>query len=213
VHALDAERALCEPTAMATVVKSVETGAAHSHGTVFYGSSMPIRDADFLAIAPPKGWHASANRGASGIDGLVATAVGHAHATREPVIAFVGDVSALHDVGSLQLAALVETPLVIVVLNNDGGGIFRYLPIAKHDDVFEACFTTPHGLVFTDIARSFGLAVEAPKTRASLEKVVARALKRGGATMIEVTCTREASEQCRARVAQAAIDALAREFR
>jgi 2-succinyl-5-enolpyruvyl-6-hydroxy-3-cyclohexene-1-carboxylate synthase len=212
-HALDAERALCEPTAMASVVKSVDMGTAHSHGTVFYGSSMPIRDADFLAIAPPKGWHASANRGASGIDGLVATAVGHAHATREPVIAFVGDVSALHDVGSLQLAALVENPLVIVVLNNDGGGIFRYLPIAKHDDVFEACFTTPHGLVFADIARSFGLAVEAPKTRANLEKVVTRALKRGGATVIEVTCTREASEQCRARVAHAAIDALAREFR
>ena len=212
-HALDAERALCEPTAMASVGKSVEASTAHSHGTVFYGSSMPIRDADFLAIAPPKGWHASANRGASGIDGLVATAVGHAHATREPVIAFVGDVSALHDVGSLQLAALVETPLVIVVLNNDGGGIFRYLPIAKHNDVFEACFTTPHGLVFADIARSFGLAVEAPKTRANLEKVVARALKRGGATVIEVTCTREASEQCRVRVAHAAIDALAREFR
>lgn len=210
---LDAERALCEPTAMASVVKCVEASRDHSHGTVFYGSSMPIRDADFLAIAPPKGWHASANRGASGIDGLVATAVGHAHATKEPVIAFVGDVSALHDVGSLQLAALVETPLVIVVLNNDGGGIFRYLPIAKHDDVFEACFTTPHGLVFADIARSFGLAVEAPKTRANLEKVVTRALKRSGATVIEVTCTREASEQCRVRVAQAAIDALAREFR
>jgi 2-succinyl-5-enolpyruvyl-6-hydroxy-3-cyclohexene-1-carboxylate synthase len=87
------------------------------------------------------------------------------------------------------------------------------LPIAKHDDVFEACFTTPHGLVFVDIARSFGLAVEAPKTRANLEKVVTRALKRGGATVIEVTCTGEVSEQCRARVAHAAIDALAREFR
>ncbi|MFM1866831.1 MAG: hypothetical protein RL591_239 [Planctomycetota bacterium] len=211
-RAMNGERALCEPTAMASVVASVES-ANCDHGTVFYGSSMPIRDADFLAITPPKGWHTSANRGASGIDGLIASAVGHAHATHEPVIAFVGDVSALHDIGSLQLAALVETPLVIVVLNNDGGGIFRYLPIAKHDDVFEACFTTPHGLVFADIARSFGVAVEAPKTRANLEKVVARALKRGAATVIEITCTREASEQCRARVAQTAIDALAREFR
>jgi 2-succinyl-5-enolpyruvyl-6-hydroxy-3-cyclohexene-1-carboxylate synthase len=211
-RAINTERALCEPTAMASIVASVES-ANCDHGTVFYGSSMPIRDADFLAITPPKGWHTSANRGASGIDGLIASAVGHAHARHEPVIAFVGDVSALHDIGSLQLASLVETPLLIVVLNNDGGGIFRYLPIAKHDDVFEACFTTPHGLVFADIARSFGVAVEAPKTRANLEKVVARALKRGAATVIEVTCTREASEQCRARVAQAAMDALAREFR
>jgi len=208
--ALAKERALCEPTAIAT---ATEACGGIARGTVFYGSSMPIRDADFLAVPQPKGWRAAANRGASGIDGLVAGAVGHAHASHAPVVAFVGDVSALHDVGSLQLAALVETPLVIVVLNNDGGGIFRYLPIAKHADVFESCFATPHGLSFSEVARAFGLAVETPKTRAALAKSVTRALKRGGATVVEVVCAREASEACRARVAQAAIDALARDFR
>lgn len=207
---LGSERALCEPTAIADATAAC---AALAHGTVFYGSSMPIRDADFLAISPPKGWHASANRGASGIDGLIASAAGHAHATGEPVVAVVGDVSALHDLNSLQLAAMVETPLVIVVLNNDGGGIFRYLPIAKHDDVFEACFTTPHGVSIAPIARAFGLAVDSPTTRAAMSKSVARALKRGGATVVEVLCTRESSEECRTRVAKAAVDALAREFR
>jgi 2-succinyl-5-enolpyruvyl-6-hydroxy-3-cyclohexene-1-carboxylate synthase len=108
---------------------------------------------------------------------------------------------------------MVETPLVLVVLNNDGGGIFRYLPIAKHGDVFEACFTTPHGLSFAPVAKSFGLAVESPKSRAAMAKSVAKAMKRGGTTVIEVACTREASERCRARVAKAAVDALAREFR
>ncbi|MFM7050822.1 MAG: 2-succinyl-5-enolpyruvyl-6-hydroxy-3-cyclohexene-1-carboxylic-acid synthase [Planctomycetota bacterium] len=208
--ALDAERALCEPTAMADAAHAC---AGRAHGTAFYGSSMPIRDADFMAIAPPKGWHVGANRGASGIDGLIASAVGHAHASGEPVVAFIGDVSALHDLNSLQLAAMVETPLVLVVLNNDGGGIFRYLPIARHDDVFEACFATPHGLSFAAFARGFGLAVEAPRTRAAMGKSVAKALGRGGATVVEVVCAREASEACRARVAQAAVDALAREFR
>ncbi|MEY2716542.1 MAG: hypothetical protein RIT24_2885 [Planctomycetota bacterium] len=207
--ALTSERGLCEPTAIADAC----TACVGGHGTVFYGSSMPIRDADFLGIPQPKGWHAAANRGASGIDGLIASAAGHAHASAEPVVAFVGDVSALHDLNSLQLATHVETPLVIVVLNNDGGGIFRYLPIAKHGDIFEACFTTPHGLAFAPIARSFGLAVESPKTRAAMTKAVGKALKRGGATVIEVTCTREASEACRARAAKAAVDALAREFR
>lgn len=207
---LAAERALCEPTAIAD---ATDACAALAHGTVFYGSSMPIRDADFLAIAPPKNWHAAANRGASGIDGLVASATGHAHATGEPVVAFVGDVSALHDLNSLQLASMIETPLVIVVLNNDGGGIFRYLPIAKHGDVFEACFSTPHGLSFAPIARSFGIAVETPKSRAAMSNAMSKALKRGGATVIEVSCTRESSEECRARVAKAAVDALAREFR
>jgi 2-succinyl-5-enolpyruvyl-6-hydroxy-3-cyclohexene-1-carboxylate synthase len=208
--ACDAEKALCEPTAIAD---AAEACGAHGHGTVFYGSSMPIRDADFLALPQPLGWHAAANRGASGIDGLLASAVGHAHATREPVVAFVGDVSALHDLNSLQLASLVETSLVIVVLNNDGGGIFRYLPIARHDDVFEACFTTPHGLSFAPIARAFGLAVEAPQSRAAMSKAMSKALKRDGATVIEVACTRESSEQCRARIAAAAVAALAREFR
>ncbi|MFM7132842.1 MAG: 2-succinyl-5-enolpyruvyl-6-hydroxy-3-cyclohexene-1-carboxylic-acid synthase, partial [Planctomycetota bacterium] len=163
-RAIAAERGLCEPTAIATATESC---AALAHGTIFYGSSMPIRDADFLAIHPPRGWHAGANRGASGIDGLVASAVGHAVATREPVVAFIGDVSALHDLGSLQLASQVETPLVLVVLNNDGGGIFRYLPIARHDDVFDALFTTPHGRAFAPFARAFGLASESPKTRAA----------------------------------------------
>jgi 2-succinyl-5-enolpyruvyl-6-hydroxy-3-cyclohexene-1-carboxylate synthase len=102
---------------------------------------------------------------------------------------------------------------VIVVLNNDGGGIFRYLPIAKHADVFEQCFATPHGRAFAPIAKAFGLASESPTTRAAMSKCVAKALKRGGATLVEVQCTRDASEAARARIAKAAVDALAREFR
>jgi 2-succinyl-5-enolpyruvyl-6-hydroxy-3-cyclohexene-1-carboxylate synthase len=209
--ALDSERALCEPTAIADATAAC--GESRAHGTLFYGSSMPIRDADFLAIHPPRHWHAGANRGASGIDGLVASAAGHALGTGEPVVACIGDVSALHDLSSLSLAAMIETPLVIVVLNNDGGGIFRYLPIAKHGDVFEALFTTPHGLSFAPVAKALGLATESPTTRVAMKKAVAKALKRGGATVIEVSCAREASETCRARVAKAAVDALAREFR
>jgi 2-succinyl-5-enolpyruvyl-6-hydroxy-3-cyclohexene-1-carboxylate synthase len=209
--AIASERGLCEPTAVADATSACSD--ARSHGTLFYGSSMPIRDADFLAIHPPSGWHAGANRGASGIDGLIASAAGHALGTREPVVAIIGDVSALHDLSSLSLAAMVETPLVIVVLNNDGGGIFRYLPIAKHDDVFEALFTTPHGLSFAPVAKALGIAAESPTTRAAMKKAVAKALKRGGPTVIEVSCAREASEACRARVAKAAVDALAREFR
>lgn len=209
-RALAAERALAEPTAIAT---ATEACAAHRAGTLFYGSSMPVRDADFLAIHPPKGWAAGANRGASGIDGLVATAAGHAHATGAPVVAFLGDVSALHDLASLELASRAATPLVLVVLNNDGGGIFRYLGIARHDDVFERFFTTPHGRAIAPVAKALGLATESPKTRAALAKAMAKALVRGGATLVEVACAREESEASRGRVAKAAVDALAREFR
>jgi 2-succinyl-5-enolpyruvyl-6-hydroxy-3-cyclohexene-1-carboxylate synthase len=68
-------------------------------------------------------------------------------------------------------------------------------------------------LSFAPVAKALGLATESPTTRAAMKKAVAKALKRGGATLIEVSCTRDASERCRARVAKAAVDALAREFR
>jgi 2-succinyl-5-enolpyruvyl-6-hydroxy-3-cyclohexene-1-carboxylate synthase len=209
-RAIRAEAALCEPTAIAEATAAC---AMHAEGTLFYGSSMPVRDADLLAIHPPQGWDAAANRGASGIDGLLASAAGHAIARGTPVVAFVGDVSALHDLPSLGLLRAVRSPLVLVVLNNDGGGIFRYLPIARHEDVFERLFTTPHGLAIAPIARAFGLAVESPATRAALGRAVAKALARDRATVVEVVCAREASEACRARATGAATRALAREFR
>ncbi len=208
-RALSAERALSEPTAIAS---AMDAAGSIRRGTVFLGSSMPVRDADFLAIATPTGWSAGANRGASGIDGLVSTAAGHAAASGRPVIAFVGDVSALHDLNGLQLASQVESPLVVVVLNNDGGGIFRYLPIAKHADVFERLFATPHGRTFAAFAKAFGLPSESPRSRAALRAAVGRAMRRGGATLIEVTCTREASEAARTRAAAAADAALRRAF-
>ncbi len=204
------ESALVEPTAIADASSAC---AKLKIGTLFYGSSMPIRDAEFLALHPPRGWHVGSNRGASGIDGLLATAVGQALASGQPVVAFVGDVSALHDLNTLQLASRINTPLVLIVLNNDGGGIFRYLPVAKHADVFTELFTTPHGRAFTPIAKAFELANESPTTRAAFSKCVSKALARKGATLIEVRCQAQASEAARARIANASIAALAKEFR
>ena len=209
-RALASDARLTEPTAIATAMAAA---ASARRGTVFLGSSMPVRDADFMAIAAPKGWTSAANRGASGIDGLLSTATGHAAASGAPTIAVVGDVSALHDLNALQLASTVDVPLVIVVLNNDGGGIFRYLPIARHADVFERLFATPHGRTFAPVARAFGLAAHSPRTRAALGTAVRQALRRRGATLIEVTCTREASERARAQAVAAADSALRRAFR
>ena len=208
--AIASERELVEPTAIADATAAC---GALERGTIFYGSSMPIRDADFLALHPPTGWQAGSNRGASGIDGLFASAIGHALASGQPVVAFVGDVSALHDLNSLQLASQLNTPLVLIVLNNDGGGIFRYLPVAKHADVFNKLFTTPHGRAFTPMAKAFGLAHESPSTRAAFSKCVSKALVRKGATLIEVSCTATASEAARVRITNASTTALAKEFR
>lgn len=139
------------------------------------GSSAPVRHMDVFASATGTRVPVCANRGASGIDGTIATACGYADASGRRGVVFLGDLALLHDLNSLKAAA--ERALVIVVVNNDGGGIFSYLPIRRHEDIFERFFGTPHGLSFEHAADMFGLAYSHPETideyRSTLEKVIA----------------------------------------
>jgi 2-succinyl-5-enolpyruvyl-6-hydroxy-3-cyclohexene-1-carboxylate synthase len=121
--------------------------ALPDHATLVLGNSMPIRDADLFAPGDRPG-RVIVNRGASGIDGLVSTAVGAALSGR-PTTLLVGDLSLLHDLGGLANVRSTGADLNIVVVNNDGGGIFHFLPVAEAPgarDGFERFFGTPHGL-------------------------------------------------------------------
>ena len=110
-------------------------------------SSMPVRDVEWFA-APRAGVEVFSNRGANGIDGVVSTAVGVALATRRPTALLVGDVALLHDSNGMLLASSRDIDLMIVVVDNDGGGIFSFLPQATSlaPDTFERLFGTPHGV-------------------------------------------------------------------
>ena len=118
--------------------------------TVVASSSMPVRDVDLFA---PHGNPMSvlSNRGVNGIDGVVASAMGVERATDGRVVVLIGDVAALHDVGSILDAARHRCPLTVVIPNNNGGGIFSNLPIrqALDDALFEELFHTPHGSDFS----------------------------------------------------------------
>jgi 2-succinyl-5-enolpyruvyl-6-hydroxy-3-cyclohexene-1-carboxylate synthase len=111
---------------------------------LFVSSSMPIRDLDQFASPSTQAIDVFANRGASGIDGVISSAVGVAVASKKPTILLIGDVAFLHDSNALMLLKESTTPLLIVVINNNGGGIFHFLPIGQEAEVVTPYLDTPH---------------------------------------------------------------------
>ncbi|MCP4641419.1 MAG: 2-succinyl-5-enolpyruvyl-6-hydroxy-3-cyclohexene-1-carboxylic-acid synthase [bacterium] len=174
------------------------------------GNSMPVRDMDMYASPKGPRVRVAANRGASGIDGLIATAAGFAHGQCAPVTAVIGDLSALHDLNSLALLAGSRAPVTLVVINNDGGGIFHFLPIAKHAEVFEPYFATPHGLDFKHAAAMFDLPYERPDSTDELAAVYLEAARSGRPSVIEVVTNRADNLHAHHQLQRAVADALDR---
>ena len=187
---LDAGQAVTEPAVAADLIELLPAGWG-----AFGGSSMPIRDLDTFAeaAAPRSGpLTVGANRGASGIDGSIASAVGFAAGLQAPVAALIGDLAVLHDLGSLAVLARSPLPVVLVVVNNDGGGIFSFLPaLTSQRDVFERCFGTPHGYRFEHACRMFDLDYNRPETRAETRAALERCFAAGRPALIEVGTDRE----------------------
>jgi 2-succinyl-5-enolpyruvyl-6-hydroxy-3-cyclohexene-1-carboxylate synthase len=150
---------LTEPFVAACVSRQLPP----SHGLIL-GNSMPVRDMEMYGERRPYQVAVDCNRGMSGIDGNIATAVGFAEGLRRPVTLVIGDLAFLHDSNSLALVRRSEYPLVIVVINNDGGGIFSFLPVAGATRHFESCFGAPHGMEFGHAAAQYDLAYSRPKT-------------------------------------------------
>ncbi|MDA1008142.1 MAG: 2-succinyl-5-enolpyruvyl-6-hydroxy-3-cyclohexene-1-carboxylic-acid synthase [Planctomycetota bacterium] len=167
--------------------------------TVMLSSSMPVRDADAFGGASDRVLRVAANRGASGIDGILATAAGHAIATASPVIVLLGDLAAWHDASSFELIRRVKGPVHVVIVNNDGGGIFEALPVAADRSLFEKLFATPHGTNFEGMARQCSLDYRKAETTAVLNKALADAFASPQSTLTEVKIDR-ASSVARRRV-------------
>jgi 2-succinyl-5-enolpyruvyl-6-hydroxy-3-cyclohexene-1-carboxylate synthase len=138
--------------AVADVMAQLADGAL-----LFAGNSLPVRHVEQYARPLAKRVRVFANRGASGIDGNVSTALGIAAASGQRVVALLGDVTFYHDMNGLLAAGRHGLPLTVVLLNNDGGGIFRRLPVSQFEPPFEELFLTRHGLDFRLAAQMYGL--------------------------------------------------------
>lgn len=166
---------------------------------LFIGNSLPVRHLDQYGRARAKRLHVFGNRGASGIDGNIATGLGVAAATGRPTFIVAGDVTALHDLNSLRVASrewrVVNAsksatrhmpPATLIILNNNGGHIFRRLPVAAHEPPFTDLFLTPHGLNFEHAAAMFGLAYRRVGTRSEFGAALETAAASPTPCLIEV---------------------------
>ncbi len=172
---------------------------------VFVSSSMPVRDLDLFAAADGVPAPLAANRGASGIDGTIATAAGFAAGLAVPVTVVIGDLALLHDLNSLAFAARFR--LIIVVMNNNGGGIFHFIPGATEEQGFETVFGAPHGFGFQDAAHMFDLNYVRPTTRQGFVEAYSRACARGGGALIEIRTNRKENHALHEELRRMAPDA------
>ena len=177
-------------------------------GTVVVSSSMPVRDVEAFAV-PREGVRIFSNRGANGIDGVTSTAVGVA-LSGAPTVLLTGDVAFLHDSNGLIGAGRRDLSMVVVVVDNDGGGIFHFLP--QRDELppeqFETLFGTPHGVDIAATAEALGLPVDRVNTRAGLQAAIAGALTRGGTRVVVVRSDREANVAVHSAISEAVVAAV-----
>ncbi len=151
--------AFCESADKTDEILIARTVARHSPHALYLASSMPVRDMDMMCEAFDQGpQHVAANRGASGIDGTIASAIGFSRGLNRPVTLLIGDLAFLHDLNSLSHLKEQRQPLTIVLINNHSGAIFNFLPIAAHREWFSPYFNTPHSYNFKSAAEQFGLA-------------------------------------------------------
>lgn len=162
---------------------------------LFIANSMPVRDVEYFWQPNRDRIQPFFNRGANGIDGTLSTAMGIAHRNRSSVL-LTGDLALLHDSNGLLQASRLQGHLTIILMNNNGGGIFEMLPIAKFDTVFEDYFATPQTVDFAALCQTHGIEYELISTWDVLRDRL-NPLPATGVRLLEIRCDRHSDAQRR----------------
>ncbi|TGA96065.1 2-succinyl-5-enolpyruvyl-6-hydroxy-3-cyclohexene-1-carboxylic-acid synthase [Sporolactobacillus shoreae] len=169
------------------------------HSSLFIGNSMPVRELDTFLFTDQSDLKLFANRGASGIDGVVSTAVG-VSLVRENTFLVIGDLSFFHDMNGLLAAKQHRANLTIILINNDGGGIFSFLPQASEKKYFEALYGTPHGLDFAYTADLYGADYKKVDNWDEFGHSFLASFQKKGLKIIEIPTDREENVHIRKRL-------------
>jgi len=186
---IEQEFNIIEDVSEPAVCYAISQSIPASHA-LFVSNSLPIREFEAFADSHSANVEIGANRGASGIDGTIATAVGFGRGLDKRVTLLIGDLACLYDLNALSLLKDLKRPVTAIVFNNDGGGIFSFLPVAKQEPQFEQFFGTPHGLEFSGAAKMFGLKYAQPRTMSEFREVYRSFLNNKGSGIIEIQTNR-----------------------
>ncbi|WP_026693571.1 2-succinyl-5-enolpyruvyl-6-hydroxy-3-cyclohexene-1-carboxylic-acid synthase [Peribacillus kribbensis] len=159
------------------------------NSSLFVGNSMPVRDLDTFFLSPANHVRTFCNRGANGIDGVVSSALG-VSAVLDQTVLVIGDISFFHDMNGLMAARLLKLDMTIIIVNNDGGGIFSFLPQSQEEKHFEELFGTPHGLEFKQAVSLYGGEYYAPQSWEEFSDRFSSSFAKKGLKVIELRTER-----------------------
>ena len=197
---------LSEPSIIRELFKYLPSGS-----NIFIGNSLPVRDVDNFLSITSKRFIVHFNRGASGIDGIISTALGIA-VNRKPTLLITGDLSFLHDLNALSIAVKYSVPITIIIINNNGGGIFQSLPIAQEVNKFREYFISPHDLEFSGIIKSFGINYQLILNRSQLRKYLTKSITKNLASVLEIQSDATKSVELRKKYFDEVENKLNKEF-
>ncbi len=175
---------------------------------LFLSNSMPVRDMDLYGVNNRKTIFSAANRGVSGIDGVLSTAIGLTTARETPTTLVIGDVAFMYDLNALALLSRQALPIIVVVINNQGGGIFDFLPISQSPDVLDKFFVARHDFQFAGVCETFKIDYYKACEKEDFIPAYAEAVKKRMPVVIEVMTDRKTNLELRRSIKNKMIEIL-----